>query len=218
VHQLSLQPMKLLDNIDTIIFDFGGVIIDVDYDLTEKAFQKLGIKNFDELYSQAQQSMLFDQFETGQISPQEFREKLKDMCKLHFDDHAIDHAWNAMLGGIPDERLSVIERLRNNYRTFVLSNTNVIHIKFIENYMDQTGIKNRFYNCFEKVYFSFEMKQRKPHPETFETVIEENNLIPSRTLFVDDSIQHIKGAEKAGLNTLFLEKGTDITDVFLIKR
>lgn len=203
-----------LDSIEAIIFDFGGVIIDVDYTNTQLAFEKLGIKNFDELYSQAHQSKLFDKLETGHISPSEFRSRLKELCRLDFDEVAIDMAWNAMLGSIPTERLELITSLKKNYRTFLLSNTNVIHMRFIEKYMDREGIKNLFYSSFEKVYFSFEMKQRKPDLEIFETVIEENNLDASSTLFVDDSIQHIHGAQAAGLKTLFLEKGNDIRQIF----
>lgn len=201
----------MLKDIETIIFDFGGVIIDVDYSRTQAAFEKLGIKNFDELYSQAHQSRLFDKLETGLISPSEFRDTLRQLCRSDFDDHSIDRAWNAMLGEIPLERLQLIAQLKQTYRTFILSNTNVIHIKHIENYMDREGIKNMFYSSFEKVYFSYEMKQRKPDAEIFETVIEENNLEPSRTLFIDDSIQHIRGASTVGLKTCFLEKGKEIT-------
>ncbi len=202
-----------LDNIDTIIFDFGGVIINVDYGKTQLAFEKLGIRNFDELYSQAHQSKLFDKLETGQISPSEFRETLKHLCKIRLDEHAIDASWNAMLGEIPIKRLELIHALKSRYRTFLLSNTNVIHIRFIEKYLDREGMKNLFYSAFEQVYFSYEMKLRKPDIGIFEKVIEDNNLIPEKCLFIDDSIQHIHGASETGMKTLFLEKGMDITDL-----
>lgn len=204
---------SVLQDVDTVIFDFGGVIINVDYSRTQLAFEKLGIKNFDELYSQAHQSKLFDRLETGEISPQQFRDTLKELCRLHFDDHAIDTAWNAMLGEIPIKRLEFITSLRKGKQTFLLSNTNVIHIRNIEAYMDREGIKNMFYSSFDKVYFSYEMKMRKPDAVIFETVIEENNLNPARTLFVDDSIQHINGAAAVGLKTLFLEKGSELTEM-----
>lgn len=203
-----------LSKLDAIIFDFGGVIINVDYKLTEEAFKKLGVREFDKLYSQAQQSRLFDDLETGRIAPREFRDRMRELCRLPFDDHAIDTAWNAMLMDLPAHRLDLIEKLKQTHKVFLLSNTNVIHMKFIDTYLDMQGMKHKFYEAFHQIYFSFEMKKRKPDPDTFLTVIDDHNLDPSKTLFIDDSSQHIEGAKNVGLKTLFLEKGKDISELF----
>lgn len=203
-----------LTGIKAIFFDFGGVILNIDYKLTEQAFEKLGIADFKKHYSQAHQSGLFDELETGKISPKQFRDRIRESCRLNFDDHAIDNAWNAMLLDLPVERLDLLERLKKDYKVFLLSNTNVIHMKWIEAYLDKQGLKNRFFNCFDQLYFSYEMKKRKPDPETFLYVAEQNNLDPSEVLFIDDSIQHIEGAKEAGMKTYFLEKGQEVVELF----
>lgn len=188
-----------MSSIRNIIFDYGGVIIDLDYSLTKAAFEKAGLKNFDTYWTQLHQTSLFDDFDRGTIPVSEFRKKLNEEVGLSLPDDVIDHAWNAMLGGIKNEKWVLLERLKKNYRLFLLSNTNEIHLLAISDYLQKTfGMKSPD-SFFEKVYYSCDIGMRKPDPEIFNFVIRENHLIPSETLYIDDSIQHVEAAEKAGL-------------------
>jgi len=198
-----------------IIFDFGGVIINIDYNLTAKAFQQLGLDNFDELFSKAKQSDLFDLYEKGLITSAEFRARLKHILNVQVDDAQIDKAWNAMLLDLPQERLDLLQKLKGTHRTFLLSNTNEIHIDTIwDSLRKDMGIAD-FTNYFEKVYLSYAVHMRKPDAGIFELVLKENNLVPEETLFIDDSPQHIETAQKLGIHTYWLDVNKEsILDLF----
>lgn len=188
-----------------IIFDLGGVLININYSLTSRAFEKLGVSNFDALFSQASQTHLFDLYEKGLITSAEFRKRIKAFLPGGIDDNTIDNAWNAMLLDFPKERLDLLQKVKLTHRTFLLSNTNEIHIQKINQDLNQQyGIPN-LNGFFEKVYLSYGVNKRKPDAEIFEQVLSENNLKPSETLFIDDSPQHIEGAKKLGIQTYWLD-------------
>ena len=113
---------------DAIIFDLGGVVLNLDYQATIDAFKDLGKENFDKLYTQANQDKIFDQFETGSISPQEFREYFKMILGNTISDQQIDDAWNKLLLDLPKERVDLLYRLKEKYQIFLFSNTNEIHL------------------------------------------------------------------------------------------
>lgn len=192
-----------------IIFDLGGVLLNIDYSLATKAFSDLGLTDFDKLFSKAHQTKLFDLYEKGQISSEAFRDHVKSCFNTPIDDSTIDKAWNAMLLDFPPERFHLLLQLKTKHRIFLLSNTNEIHIQYINNYLQETfGIPD-LSGYFEKVYLSYEVGMRKPDAEIFELVLSENNLDPNETLFIDDSIQHIEGAKKLGIHTYWLDVKTD---------
>jgi len=191
--------MNTSKKINTIILDLGGVIIDLDYNRTAKAFVNLGLNNFEDIYSKAKQSNLFDDFEKGIISPDAFRSTLKEHLTENVSDEQIDEAWNAMLIDIPVHRVEFIKQLKQKYKVFLLSNTNAIHVIRFTKMADAIFGKDNFLSLFDKYYLSCELGIRKPDAEIFERVISENNLELSKTLFIDDSIQHIDGAEKVNL-------------------
>ena len=194
-----------------IIFDLGGVIINLDYNKTAEAFKDLGIQNFDEVYSQQKQASLFDDFEKGIISPDDFRNVIRKHITHSVSDEQIDNAWDAMLLDIPVYKIQWLKLLSKKYRIFLLSNTNEIHIKAFTKILFNTYNENVFESTFEKIYYSCRMKMRKPDGEIFEYVLKENNLSAEETLFVDDSEQHIQGAEKIGLQVYHLKTNEDIT-------
>ena len=206
--------MTIPASIKNIIFDFGGVILNIDYSLTEVAFAKLGLKDFAGIYSQATQQKLFDEFEKGQVTPADFRSEVKRYIDQDVSDVQIDEAWNAMLLDLPEERVNLLDKLKNTHRIFLLSNTNEIHFTAFSSYMKEKFKRDVFEEVFEKYYVSHRVKMRKPDAEIFEFVVRENNLKKEETIFIDDSIQHIEGARKAGLNAIFLEKGKTILDLF----
>jgi len=200
--------------IKNIIFDLGGVILNINYNLTSKYFENLGAVNFDKLYSQAKQEDIFNKFETGQISPSIFRQELNSLMKLNISDEKFDISWNAMLLDLPVKRLELIKALNNSYKTFLLSNTNEIHIKAFKKIINKEIGYSNFTSSFKKCYYSSEIGLRKPNIDCFNFVLEQNNLNAHETLFIDDSNQHIKGANKAGLKTYYLKKNEDLINIF----
>ena len=192
---LSVNPRE----IDAIIFDFGGVLFNIDYSRPISAFRELGMKNFEEVYSQSQQDGLFDELEIGSISKEEFINGLK----VHFDrpvsDQELLEAWNVILLDIPKHRIDKVNQLRKNYRTFLLSNTNALHVEAFESIIDETMGIDHFRAAFEKIYYSNEMGMRKPHVEIYQELLLNHGLDPKKTLFIDDTIRHVEGARKAGL-------------------
>jgi len=205
-----------LTGIKNIIFDLGGVILNVDYDKTSKAFKEIGVTNFDEIYSQAKQNQVFNSLETGELSPDGFRKYIKEIVPK-LSDEDIDKAWNSMLLDLPSARIETIKSLKNKYRLFLLSNTNTIHINAFRKIIAASFSENIFETLFEKQYYSSEIGLRKPNAGCFQYVLKENGLEASETLFVDDSIQHIKGASSLGVRVYHLLPGDDITDLFLGK-
>lgn len=201
----------MIKGIRHIIFDLGGVLLNIDYDLTEKAFIEAGIDNFPELYSQLQQTDLFDKWETGQIERSEFIAALKEKGKGISEDQIIK-AWNAMLLDFPLRRLQLLQQLRLHYDLVLLSNTNEIHEEAFNKILMQAHGMPTIGVFFDKVYFSHRVGLRKPMKEIFERVLDENGFKAENTLFIDDSPQHIDGAKECGIQTIYLEKGWTIED------
>ncbi len=202
------------NHIKNIIFDLGGVILNINYNLTADAFIKLGLKDFEEKYSQAKQSRLFDKLETGEISAGQFRKELKTYIGDFVSDADIDGAWNTMLLDLPAERIELLKKLSAKYRLFLLSNTNIIHFNAYSAYLQNKFGKMIFDDIFEKQYLSFKLGLRKPDKKIFELVLNENNIKPSETLFIDDSMQHIHGAEETGIITYLLQPPETIIELF----
>jgi len=209
--QYTIDPLHY----KAIIFDLGGVLLNVDYHKSKAAFEALGIKDFDAHFSQLSQSHLFDRFETGKISPAAFRHELKKESKIDCSDKDLDKAWNTMLLDFPIQRLQLLEKLSKKLPIYLFSNTNEIHIAQFKNKLSEWGIRERFEVAFTQIYYSFEFSHRKPDPKSFEILLAENNLNASQTLFIDDSPQHIEGAKKVGLQTILLASTLDITNIFI---
>lgn len=202
----------MIKGIKHIIFDLGGVLLNLDYSLTEKAFLSAGIHNFSELYSQLQQSPLFDQWETGAITRPAFIAAIQQACVQPITDAQVLHAWNAMLLDFPVRRLQLLQQLHLYYDLFLLSNTNEIHEEaFNATLLHAHGIPN-IGVFFDKVYLSHRVGMRKPGEDIFRRVLAENGLAAEHTLFIDDSPQHIAAAKNVGIQTIYLEKGMTIED------
>ncbi len=193
------------NKIQTLILDLGGVIFDLDYMATPRAFEQLGVKGFESAFSKAAQHHLFDRFEKGQITEQEFFDGIRAYTGIPLADREIEQAWNAMLLGIPDSRFQLLRQLAKNFDLFLLSNTNEIHIRNFCGELENKYGKNPLEEIFIRCYFSSRMSMRKPDREIFESVIRENRVDPSSAIFIDDSPQHVRGAIKAGLPALHLD-------------
>jgi len=188
-------------HIDSIIFDLGGVILNIDYQLPVKAFQKLGVDDFDTRFSQARQNNLFDDYETGRISSETFLEELKKFVNPGIADEQIIAAWNSILLDLPEERLFILEKAAENHRIFLLSNTNDLHIQEFNHYMLSEHNLPSLEPFFEDLYLSYEIGLRKPDSKIFEYVLRDAGLNPATTLFIDDSVQHIQAAHELGIVT-----------------
>jgi putative hydrolase of the HAD superfamily len=198
-----------MQTIDAIIFDLGGVFIEIDYSATILEFEKLGFENAAELYSQTEQSLLFEQFEKGEISSLHFINKLLAISNSNPSPNQIVKAWNAMICDFSIESISILKNLQNKYRLFMLSNTNELHIDLVNRKWLEVE-KLKMESFFEKIHLSHELGLRKPYPETFLKVCKLHDLIPCNALFIDDSIQHIEGAKQAGLQTIHLKNIADL--------
>lgn len=206
-----------ISKFDAIIFDLGGVVLPIDYNKTAHAFKALGLSNFDEIYSQAAQTGLFNRFEIGEISSQHFVNQLLNYLPLNTSANKVVEAWNAMLLDFPKENLDFLLELKKHKRIFLFSNTNEIHIQAFQRKLKQLTGESNLNPYFEKCYYSSEIGKRKPNPESFEYICKENALNPEKTLFIDDSIQHLEGAKKIGLNTHHFQAGELLQNVFYFK-
>lgn len=199
--------------IRNIIFDFGGVIINIHHDEVEKAFNELGITDFDKLFNKATQTDIFKKLEIGAISPELFRNTLRKIIGIEIRDQDMDKAWNRIIGNYPPHRIELLKKLKKSYRLFLLSNTNIIHYDYyIQKFKTEFGYE--FPSLFEKAYWSFKMGERKPDHSAFSFVLKDSNLNANETLFIDDSIQNIDAAKQMGFHTAHLNSDTDLADLF----
>ncbi len=205
--------MVQLTGIKNIILDLGGVIINLNPEATINSFKRIFNDQFDAMQKDLHQKNVLDKFETGELSLDEFI--------LFFQTHQptlssekIINSWNSMLLDIPKERLALIQNLSKRHRVFLLSNTNPIHLEFIDNYVRLNFELSSMATPFEKAYYSHQMGLRKPDPKIFETIIEDKNLLTDETLFIDDSEQHIITAKQLNLKTHHLLETENIVDLF----
>jgi len=204
-------------SIKNIIFDFGGVIIPVDPMAFAGGLMKLGCTDVLGLHEFFLKEEVYTRFEKGEMSPDEFRMMLRTGLTNHISDKQLDEAWNLIIGEIPVQRVAFLEKLRPEYRTFLLSNTNKIHYDF---YQDQFRKKYGYPSLdslFEKAYYSFQLKLYKPDPAIFEFVMNDSGLNPAETLFVDDFRTNIEAAKKLGMQTIHLENGMEVAEIFMKK-
>jgi HAD superfamily hydrolase (TIGR01509 family) len=191
--------------IQHVIFDLGGVIVNIDPQLTARAFADLSETDPVDIMELHKTANFFTAYETGKISDEQFRDEIRRFLKKDIPDDTIDQAWGALLLDIPREKVQMLARAKERYNTYLLSNTNHIHrLKFCRTFREMTGRKIEDY--FKKVYYSYEMGKRKPDKEIFMQVMDENLLIPSETLLIDDSLPNIVTARSLGLLTLHVER------------
>lgn len=203
-----------MDNIKNLIFDFGNVIIDIDTKLSEKAFSKYGMNNFSELYTLAAQNQLFDLLETGMINEKDFYDDFRKVSGCQLDDKTLEECWNALLIGFPAPRIEMLKRLKaeGKYRTFILSNTNIIHYKAYTKMLADTYNILSYDELVEHAYFSHEIGFRKPGREIFDCITERSHLKPEESIFIDDNAANIEAAKLLGFNTILLDD-RDMTEL-----
>jgi len=198
-----------LNGVKAIIFDLGNVIIDLHYDRTVQMLTKLSGFSPEQLGDMLVQAPWLQQFETGAISEQEFRERFSGQLGLRLDVDAFDDMWNSFLGAIAPARIERMRVLRNDYRTFILSNTNSIHVRCFNAQMYSAHGISGLDELVDSVYFSHEVGMRKPNADIYLHVLEKEGLLPRETLFIDDRADNIQAAAALGIRTYHNQRVDD---------
>lgn len=202
-----------LKGVKNIIFDLGGVIINLDEKATYNAFKSLFKDKYQVILDQLTHQGVLQDFEMGKIAEDQLFQFIRNIDP-NPNNNQIKEAWNRMLLDIPDERIFMIRKLARNYRVFLLSNTNSIHLNTIDNLVRNDFGFDRLSLLFEKAYYSHELGLRKPNPEIFSYILNDKQLTPAETLFIDDTEEHVLSAKALNLRTHFLRANEDIVTLF----
>ena len=192
----------LLQGVDTVIFDFGNVLIDLDYPLVIRRFSEMAKRNTEEIEEMVVTAPVLQQFERGMISPDEFRAEINKLLETSMGEHQFESIWNSMLKSISKERMDKVLKIGEKFNTYILSNTNMIHeIAYEEMIFEETG-RYSLRDFVKKVFYSHEIGLRKPNLKCYEYVIDEIDNYASRMLFLDDRLDNIETAKKAGMKAI----------------
>ncbi|MCP9751240.1 HAD family phosphatase [Ferruginibacter sp. HRS2-29] len=196
-----------------ILFDLGGVLLNINYHNTQQAFKDLGFHDFEEMYTQYTADALFDDLETGKVSADEFYDKIMEKRGEGITRPQVTFAWNNMLLDFRESSLGFLEKLSERYKLFLLSNTNEIHLDAFEEILKrQVGLES-LDKFFSKAYYSHRVKLRKPNRDIFEFVLADAGIKAEETLFIDDSWNNIEAAKKLGFKTHLLLPGEMIENL-----
>lgn len=195
---------------ETLIFDLGNVIIDLDFNRTESELSEFGLSF---LHASATDHEKFLEFEIGSISENDFLDYFIQRSKHPVNTVDLVQAWTAMLSDIPPERLHMLTELKNKYQTLILSNTNCMHVRWFNDHLARHHHINSFSELVHKAYYSNEVGMRKPDPEIFKFIIQDKGLIPDNTYFFDDDPENIRSAQMLGIQSFQVLKGTSILEV-----
>lgn len=204
-----------MQKIKNIIFDLGGVFIEIYFSKTEKAFKSLGVLNWSQFYTQNTASALFENLETGKITPEEFYEGFRKESGTDLTDEQIKEAWNAMLGPFPKERLQWLQEIKKRYNIYLFSNTNRIHYVAFQNIFRKSTGEQNFDDYFIRAHYSHQLGVRKPYTSSYTKLLEIEKLKPEETLFIDDTAENIVGAKQATLQTILLLPPKTVLDLAL---
>ena len=200
-------------NIKNIVFDLGGVLVDLDFKSAINGLQQAGFANVKEQLQAFDREGIFQKFELGEMTAEEFRSAIRENSTVTLTDEEVDALWNLMLLEIPREKLELILDLRGKYMVYLLSNTNSIHWDYVcKNAFNYRGFRVNDY--FEETFLSYEMHLAKPDKAIYEKVLQDANLLAEETLFIDDSEANCKAAEEVGIHAHHYHIGDDLSKVF----
>mgnify|MGYP002395845748 CR=1 FL=1 len=200
-----------------IIFDLGGVILNIDEHKTIIEFARLSQQTPEEIIATMklpEHQMVLQHYEMGKINTGQFRQQLSAFAKVQVADKAFDKAWNMVLMDIPLERIKLLKRLKTTHRIFLLSNTNDLHWQHFNQILAETSQLQNFDELFEKTYYSFQLGCRKPDKAIYQHVLQDNNLNPAKTIMFDDLQENLDGAESAGIHTYTIERNQLPLEIF----
>lgn len=198
--------------IKNLLFDLGGVIMDIEKERCVAAFEKLGLRDARSYFGEFSQQGPFMLLEQGAIGVDEFHAALRPGLPAGVSDRSIDDAFCEFLIGIPAQRLDSLLRLRRDYRVYMLSNTNpIMWATKIRTEFEQQGLTREDY--FDGIVTSFEAKALKPDRAIFDYACGKLDILPGETLFVDDSQANLDAAAALGFHTALAAPGTEFTRV-----
>jgi putative hydrolase of the HAD superfamily len=205
--------MEFLKGIKNIIFDLGGVLLNIDPKKTIEAFGQLGMEQLIGDKGLTYDHDIFYLMEQGKITPGEFRNGVRELLPAEVTDEQIDAAWTTMLLDFPKVRVELVQKLRNEFNIYLFSNTNAIHVaKYQDIFRKQHGFEVS--SLFDTDFHSNEIGYRKPTPKSFQEIIRLSGINPEESLFIDDSLQNVEGAIACGLKGYWLEPGQKIEEIF----
>jgi len=196
---------------NTIIFDLGGVIIDLSIEKTVTAFSRLTGTSPLDIQQAYASTPFFKAYERGEVDDHAFRDSIRKLFSVQASDAEIDHCWNAMLVDLPVHSLTMLENLKKHFNVFALSNTNTIHMKYVHEIMLQGKILDSW---FHKAYYSHQLGMRKPELQIYQHVLEQNRLIPEQTIFLDDNLDNLKAANSLYIQTRHITHLQQVRDLF----
>jgi putative hydrolase of the HAD superfamily len=200
--------------IKQIVFDLGGVLLDIDYQQTVDAFHGLGMKEPRFQFSKAHQSALFQAYEKGEMNTTKFIEDIKLLLQPVTPTSEVVRAWCALLGKVSPDKISLLENLNNSgYSCFILSNTNELHQGSFEKEINLKYGWLKFSALFVEIYYSHQLGMRKPNANIFQYVLNKNKIKAEECLFIDDTEEHTKGAISVGINSHHLTENETLIDV-----
>lgn len=205
----------LLQGVDAIIFDFGNVLIDLDYPRVIREFSEVAAKNQHEIEELVVTAPILQRFERGMSTPAEFRKEINGLLGTQLPEAKFDAIWNSMLKSVTKERLDKVLKIGEKYDTYILSNSNLIHeLAFEEMIMEETGMPS-IRDFVKEAFFSHEVGMNKPHMNIYEHVIEEIDNYPSRMLFLDDRLDNVEAAQKAGMKAVqIFDPDNQLNEIF----
>ena len=200
--------------IKNIIFDLGGVVLDIDESIVYNELEKMGI-SVSKLAHSKEFIDIMSKFDTGIYTAPTFRKKAKALLgQEKMTDQRFDAIWNAMILDIPRERIEAIEKVKKHYKIFLMSNSNVIHYDLYVRDLQLRFGYHEFDELFNKSYFSFAEHMEKPDPRFFELILDHEGLLPEETLFIDDTEANIKVAKSLGINTYHIRRDELVRNLF----
>ena len=199
-------------NIKNILFDLGGVILDINVQATLKRFYEMGFPAELMQFPDSMTTDLYFKYGTGKINTEQFRNQIRKAAGVEMTDQAFDEAWNAMLVRFPEERVKLLKVLSKRYNLYMLSNTSALHVKVFEHmYLETAG--EPMQKVFKKLYYSHEIGWHKPDSEAWKYVIKDAAIKPQETLFLDDTIHNIKAAQELGFQAIHIHERTNLMNL-----
>jgi len=204
--------MNNIPSLKNILFDLGGVILDLNVNATLEAFLHMGFPKELLNYPENFYTDVFYNYETGKTTSTEFRDSIREMTKVNFTNEDFDRAWNSMLARVPLKRISMLRTLSKKFNLYMLSNTSPLHIeRFEQMFRDTAGFP--LTDVFTQCFYSFERGQHKPDREAFEDVLITAKIKAEETLFLDDNIHNVKAAKELGFNVIHITDNLRMEDV-----
>jgi glucose-1-phosphatase len=197
--------------IKNLIFDFGNVLFDINLPAIPNGFKALIGDEYESVVTRLREQKVFELYETGGLSTTEFIDAIRLAGSQPHSPEAVVAVWNSIFVGMPAERFAMLERLRQRYKIFMLSNINELHADWIDAYMlREHGYENFQSQFFDGVYYSHLIRLRKPTREAYEYVLADAEIQAHESVFIDDLPENIEAANALGINGLWHPLGSDI--------